>query len=81
MTYGEILAQIISEVTGRPKERINEIVKAIEQAFPNKQRLEEVVPDEKVELLLNELRKEKAVILAQLVEYGLTSDNHHGGNA
>ena len=81
MTYGDILAQIIAEITGRPKEQISEIVKGIEQAFPNRQRLQEVVPDDKVELLLNELRKEKSAILAQLMEYGMTPDNHHKGNA
>jgi citrate synthase len=81
MTFGEILAQVISEVTGRPKEKIIEIVNAIEKAFPGKQRLEEEVPDDKVELLLNELRKEKPAILAQLMEYDLMMDDDHGGNA
>jgi Mg/Co/Ni transporter MgtE len=81
MTFGEILAQVISEVTGRPKEKIIEIVNAIEKAFPGKQRLEEEVPDDKVELLLNELRKEKPAILAQLMEYDMMRDDDHGGNA
>jgi Mg/Co/Ni transporter MgtE len=81
MTFGDILAQVISEVTGRPKEKIIEIVNAIEKAFPGKQRLEEEVPDDKVELLLNELRKEKPAILAQLMEYDMMRDDDHGGNA
>lgn len=81
MTFGDILAQVISEVTGRPKEKIIEIVNAIEKAFPGKQRLEEEVPDDKVELLLNELRKEKPAILAQLMEYDMMKDDDHGGNA
>jgi hypothetical protein len=81
MTYGEILAQIISEITGKPKEKINEIVRTVERSFPDRQRLQEVVPEDKVELLLNELRKEKPAILAQLFEYGLIIENHEGGNA
>ncbi len=81
MTFGEILAQVISEATGRPKEKIIEIVNAIEKAFPGKQRLEEEVPDDKVELLLNELRKEKPAILAQLKEYEMMADDSYGGNA
>lgn len=81
MTFGEILAQIISEITGRPKDKIMEIVVGIEKAFPNKERLSEVVPDDKVELLLNELRKEKPAILAQLIEYGLLKEHNHEGNA
>ncbi len=81
MTFGEILAQVISEATGRPKEKIIEIVNAIEKAFPGKQRLEEQVPDDKVELLLNELRKEKPAILAQLKEYEMMADDSYGGNA
>ncbi len=81
MTYGEILAQIISEITGKPKARIIEIVNTIEKAFPGKQRLEEVVPDDKVEQLLEELRKEKPAIIAQLMEYEMLQDHHHEGNA
>ncbi|HET6420866.1 MAG TPA: hypothetical protein VFG19_11950 [Geobacteraceae bacterium] len=81
MTFGDILAQVISEVTGRPKEKIIEIVNAVEKAFPGKQRLEEEVPDDKAELLLNELRKEKPAILAQLMEYEMMADDDRGGNA
>jgi Mg/Co/Ni transporter MgtE len=81
MTFGEILAQVLSEVTGRPKEKIIEIVKAIEKTFPGKQRLEEEVPDDKVELLLNELRKEKPAIIAQLMEYDMLNEHNHEGNA
>ncbi len=81
MTFGDIMAQIISEITGRPKEEINEIVKTIEKAFPGKQRLEEEVPDDKVDLLLNELRKEKPAIMAQLMEYGMLRGSHREGNA
>ncbi len=81
MTFGDILAQIISEVTGRPKEEIINIVHSVEMMFPGKQRLEEEVPDDKVELLLNELRKEKPAILAQLREYEMMRDDDQGGNA
>ncbi len=81
MTFGEILAQIIAEITGQPKDKIIEIVKSIEKAFPGKQRLEEEVPDDKVEQLLEELRKEKPAILAQLMEYGMQPENHREGNA
>jgi hypothetical protein len=81
MTFGEILAQIISEITGKPKGKIVEIVKAIEAAYPNKQRLSEEVPDDKVEQLLTELRKEKPEIIAQLMEHGMLTDHHHEGNA
>ncbi len=81
MTFGNILAQVIAEITGRPKEKIMEIVNSIEKAFPGKQRLEEEVPDDKVELVLNELRKEKPAILAQLRQYEMMTDDSHGGNA
>jgi hypothetical protein len=81
MTFGEILAQIISEITGKPKDKIMHIVAGIEKAFPNKQRLSEEVPDDKVELLLNELRKEKPAILAQLIEYGMLKEHDFEGNA
>lgn len=81
MTYGDILAQVVSEVTGKPKNKIVEIVKTIVKAFPGQQRLEQEIPADKVEPLLNELRKEKAAILAQLMEYGMQRDTHDEGNA
>ncbi len=81
MTFGEILAQVISEVTGRPEEKILEIAKTIEKAFPGQQKLEVEVPDDKVELLLSELRKEKSTIIAQLMEYEMLKDDGNGGNA
>ena len=81
MTYGEVLAQIISEITGKPKEQIEEIVSAVQKASPHRQRLDKEVPEDKLELLLNELRREKPAIVAQLIEAGLIVENHKGGNA
>jgi Mg/Co/Ni transporter MgtE len=81
MTFGEILAQVISEITGKPKGKIIEIVNSIEKAFPGRQKLEEEVPDDKVEELLDALRREKPAILAQLMEYDMLQDHHDEGNA
>ncbi len=81
MTYGEILAQIISEITGRPKGKIIEIVKAIENVFPDKQRLTQEIPEDKVDQVLQELRKEKPAIIAQLMEYDMLTNHHREGNA
>lgn len=81
MTFGEILAQVVSEITGQPKDKIVEIVKSIEKAFPGRQRLEEEIADDMVEPLLNELRKEKAEIIAQFMEYAMQREHHREGNA
>jgi hypothetical protein len=81
MTYGEVLAQIVSEITGRPKESIMEIVTSIMDVFPHRQKLEQEIPEDKVELLLEELRKEKQTIAAQLLEYAMERETIRHGNA
>ena len=68
MTYGEVMIQILHEVTGRPKSVFREITAMIQQAYPGQHRLDaELSPDEAAKLL-DELRQEKPGILNWLIE-------------
>lgn len=71
MTYGDVMSQILSEVTGQSKEQIQYLLDIIATQFPGKHKLDEELPDKKAEQLLNDLRKEGSGILAWLVRCGM----------
>ena len=78
MTYGDILAQILSEVTGRSKDQVQDLLKIVDVKFSGQHKLDEELPEEKAEQLLNDLRKEKSGILAWLVRHAMLAGPHKG---
>ncbi len=80
MTYGDVMVQILSEVTGKPKDQVGELLNIFKDSFPGQHRLDEDLPPEKADQLLNDLRKEKAGILAWL-EKGAQEVNKRQGHA
>ena len=70
------------EVLGKLVGILHEVVPAALSSISEPlDRVEVEVPDDKVELLLSELRKEKSTIIAQLMEYEMLKDDGNGGNA
>jgi len=59
MTNAEIMTQVLSEVTGRPKAELAAIVEATKQYAPVRTKLDEELSPEESERLLNALRQEK----------------------
>ena len=70
MTKAEIFIQTLSEVSGRPKDEIAEMLKAMRKARPGGKWDDEVPPAE-AEKLVNDLRAEVPGILAWLVRGGI----------
>ena len=66
MTNADIMIQILSEVTEKPKEQVSEMVDAIRKTFPGVNRLDVEVPDIKAEQILSGLREQKEGIRAML---------------
>lgn len=78
MTYSDILTQILSEVTGKPKDQLNDLLEEFKKRFQGQHRLDEELPPDKAEQLLDNLRKEKSGILAWLVRGGLLAGEPKG---
>lgn len=69
MTNAEIMAQILHEVTGKPKEQMLDTISAVRQVLGEAgYGFDRVVPQEEVARSLARLRKEKSGILTWLVE-------------
>ena len=75
----EIFIQILSEVSGKPKQEIAELLFNFRKANPGG-KWDEVIPDNEAETLLNDLRSEAPGILAWLVK-GAMEVARHEGNA
>jgi hypothetical protein len=74
MTYQEILTQVLSETTGMEKESIKTIFEKAKVEARKKgarTKLDDELPKEEAEKLLNDLRKDKKGILAWLVQGGI----------
>ncbi len=78
MTHEDVLVQILSEVTGKPKNEISDLMTVFKDRFPTGHKFNEELPDEKAEKLLNDLRKEKAGILKWLVEGKMMAEKKIG---
>ena len=57
MTYSEIFIQIISEVSGKPKQEITDLLSTFRKAHPGG-KWDNIIPDNDAEKLLTELRAE-----------------------
>ncbi len=68
MTNKDIMVQILHEVSGKPKEFVASMFEEIAGNLPNSTKLQEEVPVDKAEELLEALRKEKAGILNWLLK-------------
>lgn len=80
MTYRDIFNQILSEVTGKSQDQIDDLWKAFLASNPGPGRLDEELPDETAQKLLRDLRKDKAGILAWLAD-GSRKVHKHTGRA
>ena len=65
MTYEEIFIQIISEVSGKPKQEISNLLSAFQQTHPG-DKWDKIIPEHKADKLCNDLRKETPGILKWL---------------
>jgi hypothetical protein len=79
MTRKEIFIQILSEVSGKSKQEIAELLSTFRKANPGGE-WDEVIPDNEAEKLLNDLRGEAPGILAWLIK-GAMEVARHEGNA
>lgn len=69
MTNQTIMIQILHEVTGRPKKELHRLIKSFRAGLPDQGRgFDKKLTPAEAEDLLNQLRKEKAGILAWLIE-------------
>ncbi len=78
MTYGDIMAQILSEVSGKPKDQVGELMETFKLSYPGKNKLDDEVPDDKAQQLLNDLRKEKDGIRLWLLQGALRTERNTG---
>ena len=71
MKRGDVFTQILSEVTGKPKESLADLLEAFKATIPGQHKFDEEIPDTEAKELLENLRKEKSGILSWLVRgYG-----------
>lgn len=66
MTRSDIFIQILSEVSGKPKDQVSDLLVAFRKTFPGKDRFDDELPDQEAQQLLAGLRKEKEGIRAWL---------------
>jgi len=78
MTYEDVLIQILSEVTGNPKNEVTDIMKIFKNRFPTGHKLNEKLSEDEAEKMLNSLRKEKAGILRWLIKGKVMVDKNTG---
>lgn len=64
MTQREIIIQILSEVSGKPKLFVREVVGIV----PISDAMDSELPKDEADAMLNQLRQEKAGILNWLIE-------------
>lgn len=80
----EVFIQILHEVSGKPKEFIDDLLNAFLVSTGAKHKFNEEISDEEYETLLKGLREEKEGINAWLIKGNLDFILHHGktqGNA
>jgi hypothetical protein len=70
MTRAEIFVQLLSEVTGKPKEELADVLAQVRETLPDGKWDEDLPPAES-EKLLNELRPEGSGILELLMQKGI----------
>ncbi len=68
MTFRDIFCQILSEVTGRPKIYMAELLDVFFLLHPVPNRFDEEIPEEQAQEMLSDLRKEKPGIMNWLIE-------------
>jgi hypothetical protein len=69
MTRGEVFIQLLSELSGEPKERIAEMLNVIKGSMPPElHRFDEEISDTEAGQLLDELMQEKKTILKWFFE-------------
>jgi phage/plasmid-associated DNA primase len=80
MTRADIMAQILSEVTGKPKDQVTNLLERFKEIFSDTFKFDEELSDEEAEQTLQKLRKEKSGILNWLLE-GTYRVHKRTGNA
>ncbi len=67
MTYQDVFIQILSEVSGKPKAELTDLLESFKKIHPGG-KWDRYLSETEGEKLLNDLRKEKAGIAKWLVE-------------
>lgn len=75
MTNQEIFIQIISEVSGKSKQEIAELLSVFRKTNPGGE-WDKIIPDKDAEKLLNDLRAEAPGILAWLIKGAMDVAKH-----
>ncbi|CCK81230.1 hypothetical protein [Desulfobacula toluolica] len=78
MTYQDVLIQILSEVTGKPKTEVGNLFDAIKTTIPPGHKFDEELPPEKAKKILSDLRKEKSGILTWLAQGAINAEKKAG---
>jgi len=67
MKRGDVFIQILSEVSGKPKASVSELLEFFKSTIPGQHKFDEEIPDDEAAALLNGLRQEKEGIKAWLM--------------
>jgi hypothetical protein len=78
MTYGDVLVQILSEVSGLPKSQIKNQLEQFKENVQGNHKLDDELSDDEASELLNSLRKEKSGILAWLARGAMDAHKKTG---
>jgi hypothetical protein len=70
-TRADVFKTILTEVTGKPKSDISDLLAEFRKTFPGKDKLDDEIPQQEYDRLLTKLRSEKPGILNWLIAGGL----------
>ncbi len=79
MTKADVFIQIISEVTGAPRQEVSDLHSNIMKAHPD-QNWDKIIPDNEIDELFKGLRAEAPGILAWLMKGAMQVDSHESGS-
>lgn len=68
MTYKDIIIQMLSEATGKPKNEFENVINMFKNVYPTGHKLDDQLTQEQAENLLTKLRKNRESILAWYVK-------------
>ncbi len=77
MTYEDIFLQILHEVTNKPKTELLGLVEGLKQMVPDKHKLDDQLPDNEGEQVLDIMRTQKEAIRAMLIKNNLMGNKPH----
>ena len=78
MTNKDVLIQILSEVSGKPKSEVESLFENIKGNMPLGNKMDKELSDQDAEKLLSNLRKEKSGIMDWLIQGAKVMDKKTG---